>query len=87
MFCCIESCKLIRKHPWQCLNNGSGCICYYRQFQNRQLRNDEGQVQQVLTHSDLVQYLQQESGGSRGYLAFEGMNQVVFGNTHPVTSK
>ena len=58
----------------------SCCISCYRQFQDRQLLNDHGEMQQVLTHLDLVQYLMQTSGGLQEYLMFEGMNQVVFGN-------
>lgn len=56
------------------------CVSCYRQFQDRQLLNDHGEMQQVLTHPDLVQYLIQKSDGLQEYLAFEGMNQVVFGN-------
>ena len=66
-------------------HTSSCCICCYRQFQDRQLRNDHGKVQKVLTHTDLVQYLMQKSDGLQEYLAFEGMNQVVFRNA-PVPS-
>lgn len=65
----------------------SCCISCYRQFQDRQLWNDHGEMHQVLTHPDLVQYLMQKSDGVQEYLAFEGMNQVVFGNVpSPCTS-
>ena len=63
-----------------------GRICCCRQFQDRQLRNTCGKVQQVLTHSDLVHYLQQKSSASTRHLAFDGMNQVVFGNIPTITS-
>ena len=64
----------------------SRCICRYRQFQDRQLRSDHGKTQKVLTHPDLVKFLMQKSDGMQEYLAFEGMNQVVFGNvTIPFT--
>lgn len=56
------------------------CCVFPRQFQDRQLRNSCGKVQQVLTHSDLIQYLQQKSSSSTEHLGFDGMNQVVFGN-------
>lgn len=58
----------------------SCCICWYRQFQDRQLRSDHDKMQMVLTHPELVQFLMQKSDGLQEYLAFEGMNQVVFGN-------
>lgn len=50
----------------------------YRQFLHREVKGDDGQMQPVSTHRELVAYLLQKSAGSKQYLAFEGMNQVVF---------
>ena len=62
------------------------CGSCYRQFQDRQLLNDHGEMQQVRTHPDLVRYLMQRSDGLQEYLAFEGMNHVVFGNVPTLSS-
>lgn len=58
----------------------------YRQFQHRQLHAETGLVQPVLTHAELVEYLLDRSSGSKEYLPFEGMNQVVYRHMPPSKS-
>ena len=57
---------------------GLTAVMCCRQFPRRRLKVDGAEPQPVLAHSELVQYLMQKSEGSKAYLAFEGMNQVVY---------
>ena len=49
-----------------------------RQFQHRKVLTEDGILESVVTHTQLVEHLLQKSLGHREYLAFDGMNQVVF---------
>ncbi|GMH35979.1 hypothetical protein BSKO_03847 [Bryopsis sp. KO-2023] len=57
------------------------CCVFPRLFPGRRVRNENGALDPVKTHPQLVQHLKQKAGAESEFLGFEGMNQVVFKKT------